>query len=59
MWLIYFKGSLEIDEVQLSDHGSYRCNATSNGLHKLSNKAILTIDNESGMYMALWGFPHK
>lgn len=46
-------GSLEIDEVLLSDYGSYRCNATSMGLHKLSNKAILTIDTESGKYYFL------
>ncbi|XP_068083914.1 neogenin [Anabrus simplex] len=37
-------GSLEIDEVQMSDRGSYRCNASSLDQHRLSNRASLTVD---------------
>lgn len=35
---------MEIDDVDPSDQGSYRCNASSSGVHKLSNKAVLTMD---------------
>ncbi|XP_012139642.1 neogenin protein frazzled isoform X2 [Megachile rotundata] len=45
-------GALEIDDVNVQDIGSYRCNASSYGQHRLSNKAqlgLLTsdIDQES------------
>ncbi|EEB12791.1 Neogenin precursor, putative [Pediculus humanus corporis] len=43
-------GSLEIDEVEFSDQGSYRCNASSLGIFKLSNKAVLTMDTDLGMH---------
>ncbi|KAK6631106.1 hypothetical protein RUM43_014202 [Polyplax serrata] len=40
-------GSLEIDKVEATDQGSYRCNASSSGINKLSNKAVLTMDTDS------------
>ncbi|KAK2579403.1 hypothetical protein KPH14_003264 [Odynerus spinipes] len=45
-------GALEIDDVQIQDIGSYRCNASGYGQYRLSNKAqlgLLTsdIDRES------------
>lgn len=47
-WL--FTGSLEIDKVEATDQGSYRCNASSSGINKLSNKAVLTMDTDSSEY---------
>lgn len=44
----FFLGSLEIDQVVLEDQGSYRCNASSGNLYKLSNKAILTVNTDPG-----------
>lgn len=38
-------GALEIDDVQQQDIGSYRCNASGFGQHKLSNKAQLGLLN--------------
>lgn len=34
-------GALEIDNVSMRDVGSYRCNASSYGQYRLSNKAQL------------------
>lgn len=34
-------GALEIDDVNIQDVGSYRCNASSYGQYRLSNKAQL------------------
>ncbi|XP_049824864.1 neogenin isoform X2 [Aethina tumida] len=39
-------GALEIDEVQESDQGWYRCNATGYNSHKLSRGASLTINGD-------------
>lgn len=39
-------GSLEIDAVQNSDQGSYRCNVSGLDQHRLSEKAVLTIDQD-------------
>lgn len=36
-----FTGALEIDDVQILDVGSYRCNASGYGQYRLSNKAQL------------------
>ncbi|PSN38934.1 hypothetical protein C0J52_08943 [Blattella germanica] len=42
--LVLPSGALEIDEVQASDQGSYKCNVTSLDQHRLSSPAQLTID---------------
>lgn len=39
-------GSLEIDEVQSSDTGSYRCNVTSLDIVRSSGKAYLTVSQD-------------
>lgn len=39
-------GALEIDEVQESDQGSYRCNASGLNTYRLSNKATLIISDD-------------
>lgn len=39
-------GSLEIESVQVSDRGSYRCNVSSVDQHRLSEKATLQIDQD-------------
>nr|XP_050846238.1 neogenin isoform X6 [Vespula vulgaris] len=44
-------GALEIDDVQIQDVGSYRCNASGYGQYRLSNKAqlgLLTSDIDQG-----------
>ncbi|XP_047363534.1 neogenin isoform X5 [Vespa velutina] len=44
-------GALEIDDVQIQDIGSYRCNASGYGQYRLSNKAqlgLLTSDIDQG-----------
>jgi len=41
-------GALEIDEVRMSDQGSYQCNATSLDQHRLSSAATLSIDTNLG-----------
>lgn len=38
---LYLIGALEIDDVNIQDVGSYRCNASSYGQYRLSNKAQL------------------
>lgn len=39
-------GSLEIDEVQEPDQGTYRCNASGLNAYRLSNKAALIINGD-------------
>lgn len=39
-------GSLDIDDVQPFDAGTYRCNATSLNRHALSDKALLQVDQD-------------
>lgn len=46
--LVMPTGALEIDEVQVSDQGSYQCNATASATSTLSNKASLAIDMDIG-----------
>ncbi|XP_071452262.1 neogenin isoform X2 [Hetaerina americana] len=40
-------GSLEVDEVSLSDSGQYRCNVSSLGRYRLSRVARLTVERDS------------
>ncbi|KAL1140726.1 hypothetical protein AAG570_000656, partial [Ranatra chinensis] len=42
--LVLPSGSLEIDDVQSSDKGSYRCNVTGLDKYRLSSKAVLDVD---------------
>ncbi|XP_050305807.1 neogenin isoform X2 [Anthonomus grandis grandis] len=51
-------GALEIDEVEESDQGSYRCNASGLNSHILSNKATLYInmDQEQAAHSAAPSF---
>uniref|UniRef100_A0A224XGP9 Putative neural cell adhesion molecule l1 n=1 Tax=Panstrongylus lignarius TaxID=156445 RepID=A0A224XGP9_9HEMI len=39
-------GSLEIDDVQISDTGAYRCNLTALNMHRLSKVAYLTVSQD-------------
>jgi hypothetical protein len=48
-------GALEIDEVQASDQGSYRCNATSLDQYRLSVAAALKIDMNLGEFVVTFG----
>lgn len=45
-FLLLLTGSLEIESVQVSDRGSYRCNVSSVDQHRLSEKAMLQIDQD-------------
>lgn len=46
-------GALEIDNVKTEDVGSYRCNASSYGQYRLSNKAQLGLLSDIGKYKYL------
>lgn len=47
-------GALEIDNVKMKDVGSYRCNASSYGQYRLSNKAQLgLLTSDIGKYKYL------
>ncbi|XP_044590608.1 neogenin isoform X1 [Cotesia glomerata] len=47
MTIMPSSGALEIDDVRHEDVGSYRCNATAFNQYRLSNKAQLTLLQES------------
>ncbi|XP_057322017.1 netrin receptor unc-40 isoform X2 [Microplitis mediator] len=47
MTIMPSSGALEIDDVRNEDVGSYRCNATAFSQHRLSNKAQLSLEQES------------
>ncbi|XP_046681889.1 neogenin isoform X3 [Homalodisca vitripennis] len=44
--IILPSGSLEIESVQVSDRGNYRCNVSGHGQHRLSDRAILQVDQD-------------
>ncbi|KAG8253177.1 putative aminophospholipid-translocase [Homalodisca vitripennis] len=44
--IILPSGSLEIESVQVSDRGNYRCNVSGHGQHRLSDRAVLQVDQD-------------